>query len=132
VKAHITTDFVHYALTEISAPSPSGEGKVAIYPSPGGLLSNLRDWLRDDIEIGDAELDPAFLITGTPPSAAKALLASEAVRQRLCTIPIEKLGAFTRKRISVHASRGRPAVPRPAAVQQAPGVHFERGILEAA
>jgi hypothetical protein len=95
VEVHITTDVVHWALTEVSAPQAHSEGKVAIYPSPGGLLSNLRDWLRDDIEIGDAELDPAFLITGTPPSAAKTLLANEGVRQRLCALPPGKLGAFT-------------------------------------
>lgn len=95
IKVSIHTDFVHYALTHVVAsPATARAGIVGIYPSPGGVLSQVRDWLRQDIEVGDPAFDEAFLITGAPPSAATELLAHLDVRELLCVIDPVRLGSL--------------------------------------
>lgn len=95
VTVSIHTDFVHYALTHVVAkPATARAGVVGIYPSPGGVLSQVRDWLKQDIEIGDPAFDEAFLITGDPPSAATELLAPLDVRELLCVIDPSRLASL--------------------------------------
>lgn len=87
VEVRITTDFVHYAVTEVIAKPVSGvDAVMGLYPSPGGLLSNVRDWLRQDIKIGDEGFDAAFLITGKPSAAAQKYLLQGRAREYLATL----------------------------------------------
>jgi len=91
----IVTDFVHNAHTEVSAEIAKGvEARIGVFPSPGGLLSAVRDWLHQDVEIGEPEFDQAFLLTAKPASAAKSLLGPE-TRERLCALAGGKLAGFT-------------------------------------
>lgn len=83
VVVQILTDFVHCARTEIVVQRAGADAKVGVYPSPGGVLGQLRDWLQNDIEIGDEGFDAAFLVTGKPAEAAKSVLSSAALRERI-------------------------------------------------
>ncbi len=83
VTVQIVTDFVHCARTEIVVQRAGADARVGVYPSPGGVLGQLRDWLQHDIEIGDEAFDAAFLVTGKPAEAAKSLLSSAPLRERI-------------------------------------------------
>lgn len=83
VTVRIVTDFVHCARTEVVVERAGAAGKVGVYPSPGGVLGQLRDWLQQDVEIGDEAFDAAFLVTGKPAEAAKTALGSAALRERI-------------------------------------------------
>jgi hypothetical protein len=87
VEIRVITDLVHCAHTDVTARrSGATDAKVAVFPSPGGIMSAIRDWLQQDIEIGDEAFDEAFLVTGKPASAAKELLASAALRDGIATL----------------------------------------------
>lgn len=83
VTVRIVTDFVHCARTEVVVERPGAAGKVGVYPSPGGVLGQLRDWLQQDVVIGDDAFDAAFLVTGKPAEAAKAALSDASLRERI-------------------------------------------------
>lgn len=86
VTVRIVTDFVHCARTEVVVERTGGPGKVGVYPSPGGVLGQLRDWIQQDVLIGDEAFDAAFLVTGKPAEAAKAALADGALRERIAAL----------------------------------------------
>lgn len=90
VEIRIVTDAVHSAHTEViarrAATADEPDAKVGVFPSPGGILSSIRDWLKQDIEIGDEAFDAAFLVTGKPASAAKELLASAPLRDGIAAL----------------------------------------------
>lgn len=91
----IVSDMVHNPHTEVTGESSGGmEAKVGIFPSPGGVLSALRDWLHGDIELGHSDFDPAFLVTAKPTEAAAALL-SATVRERLLRLSGGVLAGMT-------------------------------------
>lgn len=78
---------MHCASTQIVATSPEGiDANVAVVPSPAGILSKLRDWIHRDIRIDDPAFDPALLVTAEPASAAKVLLASASLREKLLAL----------------------------------------------
>lgn len=71
----VRSDGVHLGRTEIVAtPAEGAPVKVGVHPSPGGLMGYLREWIGQDIQIGDEAFDDAYLITGKPESAAQSLL----------------------------------------------------------
>lgn len=75
VEVHVRSDMVHWAHTEVIAtPAEGAEVTIGVHPNPAGLMGYLRQWLGQDIEIGDEAFDSAYLITGKPESAARALL----------------------------------------------------------
>lgn len=87
VTVRVVTDFVHSAATEVRATPVKGASVVlGLYPSPGGMLSSVRDWLRQDIKIGDEGFDAAFLITGKPAAAAPTLLLGGKIREHLARL----------------------------------------------
>lgn len=91
----IVSDKVQYAHTRISAKAAqASRAKVGVHPSPAGILGTIRSWIGQDIEIGDADFDEAFLITGKPDEAAKALL-TETIRERIVTLAAARLAGFT-------------------------------------
>lgn len=95
VEVRIITDIVHCAHTEVVVVPDAGvDVDVGVYPSPGGVLSRVRDWLRQDIQIDDAAFDAAFLITAKPASAAPQLLANEQLRVGLAELTGGKLVGF--------------------------------------
>lgn len=91
---NIVTDFVFNPHTEVTATIAGGvAGKVGAYPSPSGLLKGVRDWLHQDVDIGDPEFDEAFLITSKPNDVAARLL-SQQVREWICMLMGGKLIGF--------------------------------------
>jgi hypothetical protein len=93
VEIRIVSDMVHNAHTEVSATGATSEAVAGAVPSPGGIFGYLRSMIGQDIEIGDAAFDDAFIITGKPESAAKTLLTTE-VRDRLVALTGGKLAGF--------------------------------------
>ena len=71
----ITTDGVYCATTEISAllGAPS-EAEISVYPNRGGLLGRIRQWLGQDVEVGDPAFDEPFLVLSRPREAAAKIL----------------------------------------------------------
>jgi hypothetical protein len=91
----IVSDFVHYAHTKIIAvPANGADATVGVHPNPAGLLGWIRQRLGQDIQIGDAAFDEAFLITGQPETAAKALLTAPR-RAQIVTLAASHLAGFT-------------------------------------
>jgi hypothetical protein len=79
----VISDFLHNSHTEVRATlAAATDGRVGIYPSPGGVLGAIRDWLQQDIKIGDPDFDASFLITAKPTEIVLPLL-SFTVRERL-------------------------------------------------
>lgn len=107
VEVIVATDLVHCATTVVTAKPPKGvDATLGLYPSPGGALSKLRDWLRNDVVVGDAELDAAFLITAKPSSAAAQLLMPGKTREHLARL-LGSIAAFEyeRERVRVVLTR---------------------------
>jgi hypothetical protein len=94
LEVHIVSDMVHYAHTEITAKPKSGiDAKIGVHPNPGGIFGYLRQWLGQDIQIGDEAFDPAYLITGKPETAPASLLVPS-VRELVTSLGA-KLAGFT-------------------------------------
>jgi hypothetical protein len=94
-EVHIVSDLVHYAHTRVSAElAQPTEAKVGVHPSPSGLMGSIRSWLGQDIEIGDPDFDPAFLISGKPESAAASVL-TPTVREKISALTATGLAGFT-------------------------------------
>lgn len=94
ITIHVRSDFVHSARTEIAAKTVDGpDVVVGVHPSPGGLLGYLRSWIGQDIEVGEPAWDEAYLVTGKPEEAAKALLVPS-VRDLVAMLG-PKLAGFT-------------------------------------
>jgi hypothetical protein len=92
---HLVSDFVHYAHTKIVAvPVDGADVTVGVHPNPAGLLGWIRQRLGQDIQIGDAAFDEAFLITGQPEPAAVALLTPPR-RAQIVTLAASHLAGFT-------------------------------------
>jgi hypothetical protein len=103
VTVKIVSDVVKYAHTEVSAKPPEGvDATVGVHPSPGGVLGQIRSWIGQDIVVGDADFDRAFLVTAKPAGAAKVLL-DEAKREHLVALAGTRLAGFTygRERVAV-------------------------------
>lgn len=94
-EVNIVSDLVHYAHTRIRAAlaNPT-DVKVGVHPSPSGLMGSIRGWLGQDIQIGDEDFDPAFLITGKPESAAASVL-TPTVREKISALTATGLAGFT-------------------------------------
>jgi hypothetical protein len=94
-EVHIVSDLVHFAHTRVRAAlAQPTEAKVGVHPSPSGLMGSIRSWLGQDIEIGDADFDPAFLISGKPESAAASVL-TPTVREKISALTATGLAGFT-------------------------------------
>jgi hypothetical protein len=93
VEIRIVSDMVHNAHTEVAAVGAPTDAVAGAVPSPGGIFGYLRSLFGQDLEIGDAAFDDAFVITAKPESAAKALLTTE-VRDRLVALTGGKLAGF--------------------------------------
>jgi hypothetical protein len=105
VEVRVVTDVVHLAHTEVVARRAGDtDAKVGVFPSPGGILGSIRDWLRQDIEIGDEVFDAAFLVTGKPASAAKELLASAPLREGIAALAGGPLIGFEHGKDAVRVS----------------------------
>jgi hypothetical protein len=95
VDVSIVSDFVHYAHTRIRATTKhTSVATIGVHPSPGAILSAIKSWLGQDLEIGDAQFDAAFLVAGKPAAAARALLA-EPLREKITALAAARLAAFT-------------------------------------
>ena len=67
---HIRSDAVYYARTEVTTTAPKPcDAVMGVQFNPGGIMGYLREWIGQDIQIGDELFDPAYLITGKPESA---------------------------------------------------------------
>lgn len=94
-EVHIVSDLVHYAHTRVRAElAHPSDAKVGVHPSPSGLMGAIRGWLGQDIEIGDPDFDPAFLISGKPESAALSVL-TPTVREKISALTATGLAGFT-------------------------------------
>lgn len=105
VEIRVVTDVVHCAHTRVTAwRKGATDAKVGVFPSPGGIMSAIRDWLKQDIEIGDEAFDAAFLVTGKPASAAKELLASAALRDGIASLAGGPLIGFELEKDAIRVS----------------------------
>lgn len=94
-EVRIVSDLVHYAHTQVRASrTASGSAVVGVHPSPRGLLGSIREWLAQDVEVGDPAFDEAFLVTEKPAGAAAALLGPT-LRERLTALAGASLAGFT-------------------------------------
>lgn len=94
-EVHIISDLVHFAHTRVRAAlAQPSEAKVGVHPSPSGLMGSIRSWLGQDIEIGDPEFDPQFLISGKPESAAASVL-TPTIREKISALTARGLAGFT-------------------------------------
>lgn len=103
VSVKIVSDVVNYAHTEVSAtPTEGVDATVGVHPSPGGVLGHIRSWIGQDIVVGDADFDRAFLVTAKPEGAAKVLL-DDTKREHLIALAGTRLAGFTygRERVAV-------------------------------
>jgi hypothetical protein len=94
-EVHIVSDLVHFAHTRVRAAlAQPTDAKVGVHPSPSGLMGSIRSWLGQDIEIGDPDFDPAFLISGKPEAAAASVL-TPTVREKISALTATGLAGFT-------------------------------------
>ncbi len=97
----IVPDAVMHAHTEVRANAVHAiDFVVGVHPSPGGILGSIREWLAQDIEVGDATFDELFLVTGKPSTAPKACLDAGA-REALTALAG---GAFVGFKVDQHGA----------------------------
>ncbi|MBS2017223.1 MAG: hypothetical protein JST00_30350 [Deltaproteobacteria bacterium] len=99
VDVHIEWDAVYFARTEVTAKATATDVVVGVHLNPGGVLGYLREWIGQDIQIGDEQFDPAYLVTGKPESAAVSLLVPS-VRELVLTLG-SNLAGFTHEHENV-------------------------------
>lgn len=93
IEVRVRSDIVHYGWTDVTGKRAGTGHTVGVHPNPGGVFGYLRSWLGQDIQIGDEAFDPAYLITGKPEEAAKAVL-TPGVRELVVALGT-KLAGFT-------------------------------------
>lgn len=94
-EVRIVSDLVHYAHTQIrAARTAPGDSVIGVHPSPGGVLGSIREWLAQDVEVGDPAFDEAFLVTEKPAGAAAAMLGPT-LRERLTALAGSSFAGFT-------------------------------------
>lgn len=99
IEVHVRCDAVYFARTEICATAKAKDVVVGVHLDPGGLMGYLREWIGQDIHIGDEQFDPAYLITGRPESAAISFLVPS-VRELFMALG-PKLGGFTHEKEAI-------------------------------
>lgn len=99
IGVHIRSDAVYFAHTEVTAKAKATDVVVGVHLNPGGVMGYLREWIGQDIQIGDEQFDPAYLITGKPESAAVSFLVPS-VRQLFYGVG-QHLAGFTHEKDTI-------------------------------
>jgi hypothetical protein len=85
--------FGHTRVTAQPLANLDPSARVGVVPNPRGLVGFLKHHLTQDVPVGDAEFDDAFLVRAKPESLASALLGPD-LRSYLTALAAHRLGAF--------------------------------------